>query len=127
MNDVDNIIESLWHACPAEDKSWHHPFLWCGSAAAKELTYLGQHPTFTRPFVPSIIPSPSYFHLSPHTNAVPVHYPFTIVSNTAMLLWCWVPVNILLLAFPCACRHACVCVCVWLWVGESLLHRVAPP
>ena len=31
----------------------------CNSNCPKELTYLGQHPTFTRPFVPSIIPSPS--------------------------------------------------------------------
>ena len=69
-------------------------------------------------------------------NAVAVHHPFTIVSNTAVLLWCWVPVNICcslvrvragvlvcVRAGVLVCVRAgvlvcvCVCVCVCVFVG----------
>ena len=65
---------------------------------------------------------------SPHANAVAiVHHPFAIVSNTAVLLWCWVPVNIC-----CSLFHVragvlvCVCVCGWvsLCYIALLLHEI---
>ena len=71
------------------------------------------------------------FHLSPHTNAVAVHHPFTIVSNNAVLLWCWVPVNICcslirVRAGVLVCVCVCVCVCGWvsLCYLELLLHEM---
>ena len=63
------------------------------------------------------------FHLSPRTNEVAIHHPFTIVSNSAVFLWCWVPEH-LLLACPCACRRVCVCVCLCVCVYVCVCTRV---
>ena len=84
----------------------------CNSNCPKELTYLGQHPTFTRPFVPSIIPSPSLFpsHSSPKCTCCSPS--ICHCKQQRCVIMVLGASEHLLLACPCACRRVCVCVCV---------------
>ena len=118
-----------------QDGAWH--WCVCNSNCPKELTYLGQHPTFTRPFVLSIIPSPSYFpSLSSHECSCRSSFIYHCKQHCCVIMVLGASEH-LLLACPyafrracvCVCVCACVCVCVWvsLCYRELLLHLCGCP
>ena len=97
--------------------------------APKELTYLGQHPTFTRPFVPSIIPSPSYFSslpshecscCSPSIYHCKQHCCVIMVLGASDI--CCSLVRVRAGVLVCVC--VCVCVCVSCRYIVLLLHEM---
>ena len=108
----------------------------CNSNCPKELTYLGQHPTFTRPFVPSIILSPSQFpsfsspkcsYRSPSIYHCKQQRCVIMVLGAQVNICCsLVRVRAGVLVCVCMCVCVCVFVCVYLCVCAHECLCVTP-